>query len=124
VSAGNLVMASDAEFARKKMVRLTTRGRKSGAPRTVPIWFVAAGARTILVQHATSAPANWYRNLVADGTVSVDFGDGPIRAHATPITDAARIGDVLAQVRKKYWSAWLIQRLGRRTTPLAAEITW
>ncbi len=117
-------MTSDAAFAGKKTVRLTTRGRKTGAPRTVPIWFVAAGPRTILVQHATGAAANWYRNLVADGSVSVDFGDGPIPAHATPITDAARIRDVLAQVRRKYWSAWLIQLLGRRATPLAAQITW
>jgi len=117
-------MTSDPSFAGKKTVRLTTLGRKSGAPRTVPIWFVPAGPRTILVQHATSAPANWYRNLVADGSVSIDFGGGPIRAQATPITDAARIRDVLAQVRKKYWSAWLIQLLGRRATALAAEITW
>jgi deazaflavin-dependent oxidoreductase (nitroreductase family) len=117
-------MATDATFAGKRMVRLTTRGRKSGAPRTVPIWFVATGPRRILVQHATSAPANWYWNLVADGTVSVDFGDGPIAARATPITDAARVRDVLGQVRKKYWSAWLIQLLGRRATPRAAEITW
>ena len=117
-------MASDTSFAAKKTVQLTTRGRKSGTPRTVPIWFVTAGPRTILVQHATSAPAQWYRNLVADGAVTVDFGGGPITAQATPITDPARIRDVLVEVRKKYWSAWLIQLLGRKATPLAAEIRW
>src|SRR6185295_17213230 len=96
-----------APFAARKIVRLTTRGRKSGAARTVAIWFVAVGPRTILVQHAASAPAQWYRNLVADGAVSLDFGDGAIAARATPITDPARVGNVLAQVRRKYWAAWL-----------------
>ena len=78
---------SGAEFADKKTVRLTTRGRSSGQPRTVTIWFVADGPRRILVQHVTRAPANWYRNLVKNPAVSLDFGDGPIDARATPITD-------------------------------------
>lgn len=103
---------------------MTTRGRKSGAPRTVTIWFVADGPRRVLVQHATSAPANWYRNLLADPEVSIDFGGGSIRARATPITAPERIQEVLAFVRRKYWSARLIQLIGRRANPVAAEITW
>jgi deazaflavin-dependent oxidoreductase (nitroreductase family) len=114
----------EAELAAKKTVRLTTRGRKSGQPRTVLIWFVANGPRSILVQHATSAPAQWYANLLKAPQVSVDFGDGPVEARATPITDPERIHAVLARVRRKYWSAWLIQLIGRRATPLAAEISW
>jgi deazaflavin-dependent oxidoreductase (nitroreductase family) len=115
---------SAADHAARKIVRLTTRGRKSGAPRTVKIWFVANGPRSILVQHATRAPAHWYRNLLADPGVTVDFGDGPIAARATAITDPRRVRDVLQRVRRKYWSAWLVQLLGRGSTPLAAEITW
>src|SRR5262245_14189597 len=115
---------SEADFAAKKTVRLTTRGRKSGAPRTVTIWFVADGPRRILVQHATAAAANWYHNLVKGPAVTIDFGNGPITARAMPITDPARIQQVLAAVRRKYWSAWLIQLLGRRSKPLAAEISW
>jgi len=113
-----------ADFAAKRTLRLTTRGRRSGAPRMVVIWFVANGPRSVLVQHATGAPAQWYRNLVADPAVSVDFGAGPIAAHATPIEHPARIQEVLGLVRRKYWSAWVIQRLGRKAKPLAAEISW
>ena len=115
---------SEADFTAKRTVRLTTRGRKSGAPRTVTIWFVADGPRRILVQHATGAAANWYHNLVKEPAVTIDFGNGPITARATPITDPARIQQVLAAVRRKYWSAWLIQLLGRRSHALAAEISW
>jgi deazaflavin-dependent oxidoreductase (nitroreductase family) len=112
------------DIAGGKTVRLTTRGRKTGAPRTVTIWFVADGPNRILVQHATAAAANWYRNLLADARVQVDFGDGVREARATPITDPRRIREVLALIRRKYWAAWLIQLLARRAEPVAAEITW
>jgi deazaflavin-dependent oxidoreductase (nitroreductase family) len=115
---------SPADLDRRKTVRLTTRGRKSGQPRTVTIWFVADGAKRILVQHATGAPANWYHNLVHDPAVSIDFGDGPLSARATPLLEPQQIREVLALVRRKYWSAWLIQLLGRNAKKVAAEIRW
>jgi deazaflavin-dependent oxidoreductase (nitroreductase family) len=111
-------------FALRKQVTLTTRGRKSGQPRRVTIWFVADGERAISVQHTTGAPAQWYRNLVADPSVTIDFGDGPITAHASAIADPAAVQDVLARVRKKYWSAWLIRLLAHGAKPVAARITW
>jgi deazaflavin-dependent oxidoreductase (nitroreductase family) len=115
---------SGADFAGRKTVRLTTRGRKSGQARTVTIWFIANGPRSIRVQHVAAKPANWYRNLVATPAVTIDFGDGPIEARGTPITDPAGIAAVIAGVRKKYWMAWLIQWLGKTDAAVAAEITW
>lgn len=112
------------DFAAKKTVRLTTRGRKSGAPRTVTIWFVANGERSILVQHATGAQANWYQNLLKEPSVSLDFGTGPLNGRAVPIKEPARVQEVLGMVRRKYWSAWLIRLIARGATPVAAEISW
>jgi deazaflavin-dependent oxidoreductase (nitroreductase family) len=112
------------DFAARRTMRLTTRGRKSGAPRTVTVWFVVDGERSVLVQHAARRPAHWYHNLIADPVVSIDFGTGPIPARATPISDPLRVQDLLAQVRRKYWSAWIIQLIGRSAQPLAAEISW
>lgn len=109
---------------RRRTVRLTTRGRKSGQPRTVTIWFVTAGPRRIEVQHVAAKPAQWYRNLLADPAVTVDFGDGPIAARGEPITDPAEIRRVLDRIRRKYWTARLIQWLGRKATPVAATIAW
>jgi deazaflavin-dependent oxidoreductase (nitroreductase family) len=112
------------DLERRKTVRLTTRGRKSGQPRTVTIWFVADGPRRVRVQHVAPTPAQWYRNLLAYPEVTLDFGDGPITAQAQPITDAAEVRRVLAAVRRRYWTAPLIQWLGRKATPVAAEIRW
>ena len=112
------------DLARRKTVRLTTRGRKTGQPRTVTIWFVADGARRVQVQHVAGTVAQWYRNLLADPQVTLDFGDGPISAHARAITDPAQVQQVLAAIRRRYWTAPLIQWLGRKSTPVAAEISW
>ncbi len=112
------------DLERHKTVRLTTRGRKSGVPRTVTIWFVTDGPRRVRVQHVAPTPAQWYRNLLADPQVTLDFGQGPITARAQAITDAAAVQQVLASVRRRYWTAPLIQWMGRKGTPVAAEISW
>jgi hypothetical protein len=90
----------------------------------VTIWFVADGPRTVHVQHVAPTPAQWYRNLLADPQVTLDFGDGPIAAQARPITEPDQVRAVLAAIRRRYWTAPLIQWLGRRSTPVAAEISW
>ena len=109
-------------IAQRKIVALTTRGRKSGQPRTVKIWFVTDGPDRILVQHASRAPANWYMNLVRNPDVSLDFGDGSVAGRASAITDPAGVKRVLRLVRRKYPLAWIIQLLGWGRQALAAEI--
>jgi deazaflavin-dependent oxidoreductase (nitroreductase family) len=106
----------------KRTVRLTTRGRKSGRPRTVKLWFVPFDATTILVQHTSATPAQWYHNLLADPVVQVDFGDGPRAGRAIPITDPERVREVLSLIRRKYPLARVIQWLGRKVEPVAAEV--
>jgi deazaflavin-dependent oxidoreductase (nitroreductase family) len=108
--------------ARRRTVRLTTRGRKTGQPRTVKIWFVVSGPDRLSVQHVAATPAHWYRNLLREAAVSVDFGDGPVPAAAEPIRDAERIRDVLRKVRRKYPLAWIIQFVNRKAQPVAAQI--
>ncbi len=112
------------DLARLRTVRLTTRGRRSGQPRTVPVWFVARGERRIAVQHAGRKPAQWYWNLVREPAVTLDFGDGPLAGRATPIEDPEEVRRVLKRIRQKYWMAWLIQLIGRGSTARAAEIHW
>jgi deazaflavin-dependent oxidoreductase (nitroreductase family) len=103
-------------------LKLTTRGRKSGQPRTVTIWFVDDGPGTYLVQHQSPRPAQWYRNLLADRNVQIDLGKGVQSAVAEPITDRAAIDEVLAKVRSKYMSAWLFRLLGWGRNAVAARI--
>jgi deazaflavin-dependent oxidoreductase (nitroreductase family) len=111
------------DVGKRKTVKLTTRGRKSGTPRDVTIWFAVAGRRTIHVQHASVPAAQWYKNLLADPRVEVDFGDGPRAARARPLEDPDQVRQVLRRIRRKYWMAWAIQLMGRGAAAVAAEIT-
>ena len=96
-----------------RLVNLTTRGRKSGKPRTVKIWFVVAGPTSIYVQHTNPKPADWYRNLMRDPSVSVDFGTGQVAARATPVSDAeGDRTDPRDWCERKYLAAWIFKLLG------------
>lgn len=59
---------------------LTTRGAKSGQPRTVPLLYLADGERVIVVASKGGVPEHplWYRNLTADPQVQVQIG-GDVR---------------------------------------------
>lgn len=108
---------------RRRTVQLTTRGRKTGQPRTVRVWYVQTAPDALCVQHSSAAPAHWYKNLLANPEVSVDFGSGPVAARAEPILEPGEIRDVLRRVRRKYPLAFVFQLLGRGRTPAVARIT-
>ena len=54
-------------------VYLTTKGRKSGLPREIEIWYVErAGLIYILAEHGLKA--QWVRNILADPAVRLRIG--------------------------------------------------
>ncbi|MFF5264853.1 nitroreductase family deazaflavin-dependent oxidoreductase [Actinomadura viridis] len=54
---------------------LTTRGRRTGLPRTLPLLYLADGERVILVASQGGLPRHplWYLNLRADPRVAVQI---------------------------------------------------
>lgn len=110
------------KYSKVSTVKLTTIGRKSGTPRSVTIWFVIADPRRMHVQHSSRAKAHWYQNLLKNPDVQMDFGDGPIKGRARPVTDTGEIDAILRLVRKKYMMAWVFRLLGWGRTPLVATI--
>ncbi|HLX57169.1 MAG TPA: nitroreductase family deazaflavin-dependent oxidoreductase [Ktedonobacteraceae bacterium] len=54
---------------------LTTRGARSGQPRTTPMMYILDGDRLLVIASNAGAPAHpdWYRNLVAHPKVTVEF---------------------------------------------------
>jgi F420H(2)-dependent quinone reductase len=72
---------------------LTTTGRRSGRPRTVPLLYIPHGADQIVVvaSHGgmSSHPA-WYLNLVADPRATVDTGSRRRSMTGRLATDAER----------------------------------
>ena len=63
-------------FEGAPMVLLTTMGAKSGLPRTAPLVYLADGARIVIFASKAGAPTHpdWYHNLVANPTATVEVG--------------------------------------------------
>jgi deazaflavin-dependent oxidoreductase (nitroreductase family) len=65
---------------------LTTRGRRSGEARTLPLIYGRDGDRLLIVASRGGAPQHpaWYLNLLADPNVEVQVKDDRFRATAHP----------------------------------------
>lgn len=71
---------------------LTTTGRTSGQPRTVPLCYLAEDDRVVLVASQGGLPDDpqWYKNLVADPHVELQIGARRRRMTARAADEAER----------------------------------
>ncbi|MCS5636679.1 MAG: nitroreductase family deazaflavin-dependent oxidoreductase [Myxococcota bacterium] len=102
--------------------RLTTRGRRSGEPRAVTIWF-ALGAGTVYLTASASHP-HWCRNLEATAEVSLRIGNDNLTGIARLIEDPGEARAVRQRFVDRYWLARLSRPFGgyRDSIPVAVEI--
>lgn len=82
-------------WAGAPILLLTTKGRKSGAPRTTPLLFLRDGADLVVIASygGSDAHPQWWLNLVADPAAEVQvFGERrKIRAEAASGEERARL---------------------------------
>jgi deazaflavin-dependent oxidoreductase (nitroreductase family) len=86
-----------AEHADVECCYVTTRGRGTGRPHEIEIWFALEGPNLYLIS-GNGPTADWYRNLLADPDVTVRLGERTYLARARPVSDATerrRVGDVM-----------------------------
>jgi deazaflavin-dependent oxidoreductase (nitroreductase family) len=95
----------DREFADAlddtREINITTVGRKTGDEITLPVWFVRQDDRLYLLPVAGSG-TNWYKNVRKAGSVRVAARRAERALSATPITDPARVAEVVKAFRAKY----------------------
>jgi deazaflavin-dependent oxidoreductase (nitroreductase family) len=71
-------------FEREPYLYLTTRGRKSGLPREIEIWFTYRDGRFyVIAEYPTS---KWLRNLQAHPDAQVRVGETNIAVRARPVS--------------------------------------
>ncbi len=77
---------------RDRLLLLTTKGCRTGEPRTVPIMFVRDESRILVIASNAGAveEPQRYRNLVADPHVTVEVGDERYEALARPLDGSDR----------------------------------
>ena len=85
---------------------LTTSGRKSGKPRTVPLRFVRDGNDFVVVGSNLGRPANpaWYLNLQAQPRAAIRLGRvrQPVVARTVPIQERQRLWEMLVALDPGY----------------------
>jgi deazaflavin-dependent oxidoreductase (nitroreductase family) len=113
-------------FEGAPMVIVHHRGRKSGSEYTVPLMYLAdeADADTIYIfASKAGAPTDpeWYRNLTAAGSGSVEVGDETYDVAVNEVTGDARDRIFAEQVRRQPGFGEYEQKTaGIRTIPVLA----
>ena len=79
-------------FAGAPLLLLTSTGAKSGQLRTSPVMYLAEGDRLYVFASKAGAPTNpdWYHNLVANPTATVEVGTDRYEVKATVLSGAER----------------------------------
>lgn len=73
----------------RQVLLLTTRGRRTGRERTVPLQFFPDGDRMIVVaaNSGLSSPPGWYFNLSAEPRARVEVLDRTLEVRAEELSD-------------------------------------
>ena len=66
--------------ADEKYIYLTTRGRNTGNPHTVELWFAIAGKKIYLSHEG--AYTDWMKNILEDGRVEFKIGKIQFKGNA------------------------------------------
>lgn len=79
-------------FEGRPVLLLTTTGAKSGRTYTTPLVYLQDGERRLIFASKAGAPTSpdWYHNLVANPTVTVEVGTDRYDATAVVITGEER----------------------------------
>ena len=82
-----------------QLLLLTTTGAKSGQPRLAPVAYSTDGDRLIVLASKGGQPTNpdWYHNLVANPTVTVELGTEQFQARASVVEDEQEYERLYAQ---------------------------
>ncbi len=86
---------------RDRIIDITTRGRRTGRPHRIEIFFYRARGATYLCSGAGGGATDWHANLLANPDFTFHLKNGiraDLPARATPVTDPAERQAVLAEI--------------------------
>ena len=106
---------------RERLLLLTTTGARTGTPHTTPMMFHPNGDRVVVMASNAGAPKapDWYANLVANPSVTVEIGDESYPATATVLRGEER-ERLWAEITKAYSFFLDHEQKARREIPVVA----
>ena len=91
--------------------RITTRGRRTGKPHSVTIWFLVDGPRLYL--GTMNAKRDWVRNVLKNPLAEFEIGPVRVRGRVVPVTDpATEPPHMESAFLRKYWVARIVSWFG------------
>lgn len=87
-------------MARRCVLRLTTRGRKSGKPRRTCISFMPVDGNYIVFV-SWGVIAHWYKNIQSDPRVRINVGAQTINAHAYLIESPEKRREMMLRMSER-----------------------
>lgn len=85
----------------EREVRIIVRGRRTGRSIALPVWFVLEGASLWLLP-VRGSRSQWFRNLLADPTITVQAGRRRFTGRAHPLHDPQQAQAIADKFRQKY----------------------
>jgi len=79
---------------------LTTKGRRSGRPRTGPVSFMPVDDHFVVFS-GWGVTSNWYQNLRANPEVTITVGRRRMRAVARVVEDPARRRELMLRMQAR-----------------------
>jgi len=95
------VTARLARVAAKRTCQLTHRGRKSGRPFEVTIWFLVDADTLYLT--TMNMKRQWTQNVKVNPEVAIRIGPETFVGEASVITELPEMARVVGLLKKKYW---------------------
>jgi len=90
-----------ADLLRSRCVMLlTTKGRRSGLPRTGPVSFMPVGDRFVVFS-GWGVTSNWYKNVRAHSEVFITVGRRRTRATARLVEDPERRRELMLRMQAR-----------------------
>ena len=82
-------------------VELTVTGRVSGREISFPVWFVKENEKFYLLP-VRGSDSDWYKNMLKTPRLRLTADGASVTATAKPITDPARVREVVDKFRATY----------------------
>jgi deazaflavin-dependent oxidoreductase (nitroreductase family) len=124
--ADNTAMRANEELRRAleatREIEVTVTGRTSGREITNPVWFVQEGDKLYLVPVGGS-DADWFKNVLRRPTIRLTATAAHLSASVTPISDAAKVDQILDKFRAKYGARDVDAYYPRRDAAVEVPLT-
>ena len=116
-------MSGWSRFAGEQYCYLTTRGRVTGRPHRIEIWFAIDG-RTLYLLSGGGRSSDWVKNLLHSPAVVVEVGSGRFAGQARIVTDPLEEESARALVHDKYAGSYGGDLTGwrRSALPIAVDL--